>query len=182
MPPETCPFIESDLMPWRRPYRFWRHLVTDHGSARRAFPDTAMRRIEATIAAGERRHRGQVRFVVEPALPLARVLAKLPPRERALEIFGLMRIWDTEDNVGILVYLLLADRDVEIVADRGIDRRVGQGAWEAVCRKMETAFRAGRHAEGVEGGIAELNALLERHFPRGDHSPANELPDRPVVR
>jgi len=168
-------------MPWRRSHRFWRHLVTDHGSARRAFPDNAMRRIEAAIAAGETRHRGQVRFVVEPALPLARVLAKLPPRERALEIFGLMRIWDTEENAGILVYLLLADRDVEIVADRGIDRRVGPGAWATLCRKMEAAFRAGRHAEGVENGIVELNALLEQHFPRGDGTAANELSDRPVI-
>jgi uncharacterized membrane protein len=168
-------------MPWQRRNRFWRHLVTDHGSARRAFPETALRRIEAAIAAGEARHRGQVRFVVEPALPLGRVLAKLPPRERALEVFGLMRIWDTEENAGILVYLLLADRDVEIVADRGIDRRVGKDAWEAVCRKMEAAFRAGRHAEGVESGIAELNALLERHFPRGNGTPANELADTPVV-
>jgi len=168
-------------MPWQRPNRFWRHLVTDHGSARRAFPDTAMRRIEAAIAAGERTHRGQVRFAVEPALPLARVMAKLAPRERALEIFGLMRIWDTEDNVGILVYLLLADRAVEIVADRGIDRAVGKGAWEAVCRKMEAAFRAGHYAEGAEHGIAELNALLASHFPRGDGSTLNELPDRPIV-
>ena len=168
-------------MPWRRPNRFWRHLVTDHGSARRAFPDAALQRIEAAIAAGETRHRGQVRFVVEAALPLARVLARVPPRERALEVFGLMRVWDTEENAGILVYLLLADRDVEIVADRGIDRRVEPGAWEAVCRKMEAAFRAGRHAQGAEDGIAELNALLERHFPRADGAAANELPDRPVV-
>jgi uncharacterized membrane protein len=168
-------------MPWRRPNRFWRHLVTDHGSVRRALPESAMRRIEAAIAAGEARHRGQVRFVVEAALPLARVLAKLPPRERALEVFGLLRIWDTEENAGVLVYLLLADRDVEIVADRGIDRRVGRAAWEAVCRGMEAAFRAGRFAEGVENGIAELNALLERHFPRADGAQGNELSDRPVV-
>ena len=168
-------------MPWKRPRRFWRHLVTDHRSARRAFPESALRRIEAAIAAGEARHRGQVRFVVEPALPLARVLAKLPPRVRAVEVFALMRIWDTEENAGILVYVLLADRDVEIVADRGIDRRVGKGDWEAVCRRMEAAFRAGRHAEGVERGIAELNALLEQHFPRGDGAPGNELSDRPVI-
>lgn len=168
-------------MPWRRPHRFWRHLVTDHRSARRAFPDAAMRRIEAAIAAGEQRHRGQVRFVVESALPLGRVLARLPPRERALEVFGLLRVWDTEENAGVLVYLLLADRDVEIVADRGIDRRVGKGAWEALCRKMEAAFRGGRHADGVETGIADLNALLETHFPQGEGGTPNELPDRPLV-
>jgi uncharacterized membrane protein len=173
------------MMRWQRSGRVWRHLVTDHGSARRAFPSKALAAIEAAIAAGERRHRGQVRFVVEPALPLPRVLAKLPPRERALEVFGLLRIWDTEDNAGVLVYLLLADRDVEIVADRGIDARVGTAEWEAVCRGMEAAFREERYAEGVEAGIARISALLAEHFPRrhgvagGD--PGNELPDRPVL-
>ena len=168
-------------MPWQRPGRFWRHLATDYPSARRAFPEAALRRIEAAIAAGERCHRGQVRFVVEPALPLARVLKALPPRERALEVFGLLRVWDTEDNAGVLVYLLLADRDVEIVADRGIHRAVGASAWEAVCREMEAAFRDARYADGAEAGIARINALLEQHFPRGEGDAVNELPDRPVI-
>ena len=172
-------------MPWRRSGRFWRHLVTDHGSARRAFPSTVLASIEAAVSSGERGHRGQVRFVVEPALPLPRVLAKLSPRERALEVFGLLRIWDTEDNAGVLVYVLLADRDVEIVADRGIDARVGAAEWEAVCRGMEAAFREGRYAEGVEAGIARINALLAEHFPRrhgvAGADPGNELPDRPVL-
>ena len=163
------------------PQRFWRHLVTDHRSARRAFPDAVMQRIEAAIAAGEQHHRGQVRFVVEPALPLARVLKALPPRERALEIFGLMRIWDTEDNSGVLVYLLLADRDVEIVADRGIHGKVGSAEWESVCRTMEAAFRDGRYAEGAERGIARIGALLTQHYPRVEGAGANELPDRPVI-
>src|SRR5262245_56632807 len=95
------------------PRRFCRHLATDHGSVRRAFPDVELSRIEALIGEGERRHRGQVRFVVEPALPLARVLSRVRPRARALEVFGLLRIWDTEENCGVLVYLLLSDRDVE---------------------------------------------------------------------
>src|SRR5262252_3598236 len=138
--------------------RFFRHLATDHGSVRRVFPDAALSRIEALIGEGERKHRGQVRFAVEPALPLARVLSGIAPRDRAIEVFGLLRIWDTEENCGVLVYLLLADRDVEIVADRGIHRRVGEEAWHAVCRKMEAAFRAGRFAEGVERGLAEINA------------------------
>jgi uncharacterized membrane protein YgcG len=167
-------------MPWRRPYRFFRHLATDHGSARRAFSSAALARIEAAIAEGERRHRGQVRFVCEASLPLGRVLRKLSPRERALELFGLLRIWDTEDNCGVLIYVLLADRDVEIVADRGIHRQVGDAVWEAVCRKMEVAFRDGRFAEGAEAGVAEVNALLAQHYPRGGATP-NELPDRPLV-
>lgn len=169
-------------MPWRKPYRSWRHLATDHGSARRAFPAAALQRIEAAIAAGEKLHRGQVCFAVEPALPLARVLGRLAPRERALEVFGQLRVWDTDENCGVLVYLLLADRDVEIVADRGVHARVGDAAWEAICRTMETAFREGRFADGAEAGINAINALLAAHYPQDGRSiRGNEIPDRPVV-
>jgi len=168
-------------MPWQRPYRSFRHLATDDRSARRAFDKAALARIEQQIADGEQRHRGQVRFAVEPALPLGRVWRRVSPRERAVEVFGLLRVWDTEDNCGVLVYLLLADRDVEIVADRGIHARVGTAAWEAVCRKMEAAFREGRFAVGAETGIADINALLVRHFPRDGMGGRNELPDTPVV-
>lgn len=162
-------------------HRFFRHLATDHGSVRRAFPEAALARIEALIAEGEKRHRGQVRFSVEASLPPARVLAGVTPRERAIEVFSLLRIWDTEGNCGVLVYLLLADRDVEIVADRGIHERVGTRTWGAVCRKMETAFRDRRFVEGVETGLAGINALLAEHYPRGGEAGVNELPDRPVV-
>jgi uncharacterized membrane protein YgcG len=162
-------------------HRLFRHLATDHGSARRAFPRAALARIEAAIAEGERHHRGQLRFAVEPSLPLARVLSGVTPRERALEVFGLLQVWDTAENCGVLVYLLLADRDVEIVADRGVHGRVGAPAWESVCRKMEAAFREGRFAEGVAGGIEEINALLAQHYPRDREAGTNELPDRPVV-
>ena len=165
----------------RRQHRFFHHLATDHGRVRRAFPDAALSRIEAAIANGEKHHRGQVVFAVEPALPLVRVLRHVEPRERALEVFGLLRIWDTAENCGVLVYLLLADRDVEIVADRGIHAHVGTDAWEAVCRKMEAAFRDGRYMEGVEAGITEINALLARHFPRAGRVGDNELPNKPVV-
>ncbi len=164
-----------------RPVRFWRHLATDHRSARRAFPESALARIEAAITEGEKRHSGQIRFVVEPALPLGRVMKGLPRRERALEVFGLLRIWDTEHNAGVLVYLLLADRGVEIVADRGIHRKVGDAEWAALCGRMETAFREGRFAAGAETGIAEINALLVQHFPRDGPMVANELPDRPLI-
>jgi uncharacterized membrane protein len=161
--------------------RFFRHLARDHGSVRRAFPKAAFARIEAMIAEGVRRHRGQVRFAVEPALPLVRVLRGVTPRERALEAFGQLRIWDTDENCGVLVYLLLADRDVEIVADRGIHGHVGDAAWESICRNMETAFRDGRYAEGVEAGLAGINALLAQHYPRDASARGSELPDRPIV-
>jgi uncharacterized membrane protein YgcG len=166
---------------WQRSARSLRHLATDHRHARKAFSDAALERIGAAIAEGEKRHRGQLRFVVEPALPLARATRGVSPRERAVEVFGLLRIWDTEENCGVLVYLLLADKAVEIVADRGIDRAVGASAWEAVCHKMETAFAAGDFAQGAETGIAEINALLARHFPDDGRPRENELPDAPLM-
>jgi uncharacterized membrane protein len=160
--------------------RFFRHLATDHGDARRAFPSSALSRIESAIAEGERRHRGQVRVAIEASLPLARVLRHVAPRARALEVFGALSVWDTEENCGVLVYLLLADRDVEIVADRGIHAKVGDEAWAAICREMETAFRQRRFDEGVVAGITRINALLAEHFPRTGAAGVNELPDRPV--
>jgi uncharacterized membrane protein len=167
-------------MSGHRPHRLWHHFVTDHWSARRAFAPATLQRIEATIAAGERRHAGQLRFVVEPALPLSAVLRGEAPRERALEVFGRLRIWDTEENCGVLVYLLLADRAVEIVADRGIHRRVGDASWQAICRRMEAAFRERNFEEGGIAGIEAINALLTEHFPRAAAGP-NELPDKPLV-
>ena len=163
---------------WRR---LWRHAITDRGDIQRVLPPEEMARIENAIAVGERRHAGQVCFAVEPALPAARVWHGISPRERALEVFGLLRVWDTERNDGVLVYLLLADKDVEIVADRGIHAKVGAPAWEAICRKMESAFRAGRYAEGVAAGIAEISDLLATHSPRATGDGGNELSDKPIV-
>ncbi|HXU66675.1 MAG TPA: TPM domain-containing protein [Casimicrobiaceae bacterium] len=160
--------------------RLLNHVVTDHLSVRRVFPRSEMGRIEQAIVAGERTHRGQVCFAIEAALPPLRVLHRISPRERALEVFGLLHVWDTEENAGVLIYLLLADRDVEIVADRGIDRRVAPGAWQAICARMEAAFRESRFVDGVLVGIGEISALLAAHFPRTANVP-NELPDKPVI-
>jgi len=159
--------------------RLWRHLVTDRGALNRALTMDDLRRIESSIAEGERRHAGQLCVAIEAALPLARVWQGATPRERALEVFGLLRVWDTERNDGVLLYLLLADKDVEIVADRGIHANVGVEAWEGICKTMETAFRAGRYAEGVEAGIAAITALLVVHAP--GTGGANEVSDRPVI-
>jgi len=167
-------------MPARSRYRLWRHVATDHMAVRRAFPQSALERIEAEIAAGERTHCAQLCVAIESALPVARVLKKLSPRERALEVFGLLRVWDTEENSGVLVYLLLADRDVEIVADRGIHRVVGDTGWKSICARMEESFRAGNYADGVVTGVAEISRLLAQHFPREGAGP-NELADKPVI-
>ena len=166
-------------MPYRRPHRLLRHVVTDHLSVQRAFPAATLTKIEQAITHGEGTHRGQVCFAVEGALPPLRVLRRLTPRERALEVFGLLRVWDTEENAGVLIYLLLADRDVEIIADRGIHARVGEG-WEAICREMEQRFRRGEFEAGVIAGVRAVGAHLQRHFGKTQGGP-NELPDRPVV-
>ncbi len=159
--------------------RLWRHLVTDRADVGRAFAPAELQRVEAAVAASERRHGGQVCVAIEAALPLSRVWHGVTPRERALEVFGLLRVWDTERNDGVLVYLLLADKDVEIVADRGIHSKVGAAAWETICRGMESAFREGRYPEGVEAGIGAIADLLVVHAPgtRG----SNELTDQPVI-
>ncbi|MFO1282597.1 MAG: TPM domain-containing protein [Burkholderiales bacterium] len=167
-------------MPWKRPGRWWRHAITDRSAVRRAFPPTALDAIERAIAAGERTHSGQVVFAVEPALPLARVAARLSPRERALEVFGLARVWDTEGNDGVLIYLLLADRDVEIVADRGIAALVPEVAWQSICERMEASLRDARYEEGVVAGVEAVSALLASAHPRGAKD-ADELSNRPLV-
>lgn len=166
-----------------RAQRLLRHVITDHLSVGRAFPADVLTDIERAIADGERTHRGQVCFAVEGSLPPLRVLRKLTPRERALEVFGLLRVWDTDENAGVLIYLLLADRDVEIVADRGIDRVVDAATWQSICTRMEAAFAQRQFGTGAATGIGEISALLARHFPRGEHAPSagNELQDRPVV-
>ena len=164
----------------QRPYRFWRHLLSDHRTARRVFPPAALDRIQRAIADGERRHVGQVCFAVEAALPLSLVLQRETPRARALETFARLRVWDTEHNSGVLVYVLLADKDVEIVADRGIHRKVGEAAWRDICQTMESAFAEGRFEEGAVAGIEAVSALLARHFPRAEAG-GNELSDQPVI-
>jgi uncharacterized membrane protein len=164
----------------QRSYRFWRHLFSEHRTARRIFPPAALDRIQRAIADGERRHVGQVCFAVEAALPLSLVLQHETPRARALETFARLRVWDTEHNSGVLVYVLLADKDVEIVADRGIHRQVGEAAWRDICRTMESAFGEGRFEDGAVAGIEAVSALLARHFPRAAAG-GNELSDRPVI-
>ena len=166
-----------------RSRRLWRHLLTDHRAVHRVFPEASLAAVEKAIHDGEARHRGQVCVAIEAALPPARVLRRVTPRERALEVFGLLRVWDTEENAGVLLYLLLADRDVEIVADRGIHRLVGEAQWEAICRELEEEFRGGRHADGIVRAVDRISTLLAAHYPAAPdaRSRGNELPDRPTL-
>ncbi len=156
------------------------HLLAPEWLARRAFPRRTLDRIGAAVKDSEKLHTGELRFAVEGALPLSALLRDHAPRARAEEVFARLRVWDTEHNSGVLVYVQLVDRKIEIVADRGIGARVAQHEWDAICRAMESAFRARRFEAGALEAIDSITRLLARHFPaRGEHR--DELPDRPVV-
>lgn len=160
--------------------RIARHLLVLPGAVARAVPAAAMTAVEKAIAQGETGHRGEVRFAAEAALESAALFAGQSARERALEVFSLLRVWDTAENNGVLIYVLLADRDVEIVADRGIDARVSAAEWEQICRGIESAFSKREFEHGVLWGVAEVSRLLARYYPSrtGDR---NELPDKPAI-
>jgi uncharacterized membrane protein len=147
---------------------------------RRRFPAQALSAIEAAITAVEARHAGEIRFVIETALDVSALLADRTPRERAVEVFSHYRVWDTANNNGVLIYLLMAEHDVEIIADRGIAANVSEAEWQTVCQRMETHFGAGRFREGAIAGVDGVAALLVRHFPHqgGDR---NEQPNRPIL-
>ena len=160
--------------------RIGKHLLEHRWRVRRVFPSQVLHAIEQTIKASEATHSGQVRFVVEGALDGKPLFRDQPARERALDIFSHLRIWDTAHNNGVLIYLLLADRKVEIVADRGIDAKVGAAGWAEICKAMEADFRNGNFARGVIFGIEAVSRQLAAHFPRHGAG-KNELPDEPVV-
>ena len=157
-----------------------RHLFAPPWRLRRAFPQATLSNIESAIAASEKKHRGEIRFALEGALEFLPVLRGFAARERALEVFSLLRVWDTEENTGVLVYVQLVDREIEIVADRGIARLIPQEQWNAICSRIEQAFGTQRYEAGVIAGIAEISALLATHFPAGADNP-DELPDAPTI-
>ena len=160
--------------------RILKHLVMTEWQVRHAFPRDTLMAIENAIRATKTAHVGEIRFAVEGALHSMALLRGQSPRERALDVFSHLRVWDTEHNNGVLIYLLLADRDVEIVADRGVHAKVGTHGWEPICRTMEAAFAQGNHEQGVVSGIKAVAQHLTKHFPaRG--AKRNELPDAPVV-
>ena len=156
------------------------HLTMTQGQVHRAFPHSALKAIEQAIEASETTHTGEVRFVVEGALDGAPLFSGQTARQRAVALFSQLQIWDTEHNTGVLIYLLLADRAVEIVADRGIHTKAGAHAWVAICHDMEAAFKAAKFEGGAVGGIQAVTGQLVDHFPAGGGN-ANELPDKPLV-
>lgn len=160
--------------------RILAHLAYPGYRVRRTFPVASLQRIEAGIRKAESGHSGEIRFAIEPSLPWSALVHRQSARDRAIDVFSQLRVWDTEHNNGILIYLLLAERDVEIVADRGVNSRVAQHEWETICREMEKHFRDEEFEAGLLSGIHAVALHLRKHYPKqsGD---INEIPDQPVI-
>ncbi len=164
----------------QRVYRLFRHLFETRLVSRRRFTPAVLDRIEAAVTAAERTHRGELRIVVETDLDAWSIIRGKTPRQRALEAFAGYRVWDTELNNGVLLYVLLADRAVEVVADRGFNGLVEPAEWAAACRAVQAEFRHGRWEQGALAGVDAVARLLARHFP-GTAKMSNELADRPIL-
>lgn len=160
--------------------RFFKHFWLGSSAVKHCLPKSALDNIEQAIKQGEQHHAGQICFAVEASLDSRDLWMNKSARQRGIEVFSQLRIWDTEQNNGVLIYLLLADRDVEIVADRGVDNKLGKQAWEAICHDMETSFRQGEFEQGIVKGIYRVSQHLAEHYPN-EVEKVNELPDKPVV-
>jgi uncharacterized membrane protein len=160
--------------------RWTRHFFSPPGALRRRFSPSVLKSIETAVGNSEKIHNGEIRFAVEASLPLRDLFAGVSPRERAEELFSDLRVWNTENNNGVLIYINLADRDVEIVADRGLNKKISGAEWESVCHSMETHFREGHFEQGALAGIEGATQLLSRHFPAQSNTP-NELSNKPTL-
>ncbi len=161
--------------------RLFAHLITGPWSIRRSFPGEALDRVEQAIEQGESTHSAELRVAVEHSLSLWTVLINaLAPRERAIDVFSLLRVWDTEQNNGVLIYVLLADQDVEIIADRGAAARIEQTVWDNACEIMRKSFQYGKFEQGTIEAVNYLNKELAVVFVPGTNN-SNELPNRPVI-
>ncbi|MDP3759208.1 MAG: TPM domain-containing protein [Ramlibacter sp.] len=162
--------------------RMLRHRWLDESDTRKAVPPDLLEQLTRRIAASEKRHTGEVRIFVEAGLPMSYLWRSATPRERAVALFGKLRVWDTEDNNGVLIYLLLAEHAIEIVADRGLARHVPPEEWRAIVARLGSALHDGRFEDGLTQTLEEVSALLVRHFPAAEGAAnANELPDEPVL-
>lgn len=171
---------------FNRIQRIFKHRWTDESDARRALPPELLERLSARVGASEQRHSGEIRICVEAGLPFSYLWRDAPMpvvvRERAVMMFSKLRVWDTAHNNGVLIYLLLAEHAIEIVADRGLNDKVPPAEWQAMVGRMGAAFRAGRFEDGLTQALEEVSALLVQHFPlaEGQVNP-NELPDEPAM-
>ena len=163
--------------------RLLKHRRFDAGDVRRLLGDGAIERLHARVAASEARHSGEIRLCVEAGLPFSYLRSRATPRERAVAMFGKLRVWDTEHDNGVLIYLLLAEHAIEIVADRGLNRHVDAAEWDRIAGTMRDAFKAGQFEAGLNQAIDAVDALLTQHFALTSDAPnPNELPDAPELR
>lgn len=160
--------------------RWFAHLRNTSGTGRRLFPLATLKAIRAAIADGEGRHRAEIRLIVEPGMPLALVWQGMTSRERARDVFARYRVWDTAENCGVLIYVNLADRKVEIVADRGVGSVLSAAEWQAICHAMTHGFARGNFHDSTLTGLAQLNDLLAQRFP-SHGAGGQELSDRPLI-
>ena len=162
--------------------RIFKHRSYDEADVRRVLDDGALKRLEARVHDSEKEHSGEIRLCIEAGLPTSYLWKRLSVRDRAIAMFGKLRVWDTEHNNGVLIYLLLAEHAIEIVADRGLNAYVNHEQWQSIVQGMREAFRVGRFEEGLNAAVDAVDALLTRHFPitEGAVNP-NELPNPPVV-
>ncbi len=162
------------------PNRYVRNLFTTHWALRRCFPPGVLHSIEQAVADSETRHSGELRFAIETALDVPSLLRGVTARDRAIDAFALLRIWDTAASNGVLIYLLLAEHDIEIVADRGFSGKVSADQWRQVCEEMREAFHRGDFEQGALRGIERTGELISLHYPP-DPDDRNELPNRPAL-
>ena len=163
--------------------RILKHRWRDERDLRRTLSQADLDRLEAEVAASERGHSGEIRICVEAGLPLSYLWRGASARERAVAMFGKLGVWDTEHNNGVLIYLLLAERQIEIVVDRGLARQVDTPQWQAVIAGMADSFRSGAHAQGLSAAVQAVDGVLRQHFPlAADRPNPDELPNRPVLR
>ncbi len=161
--------------------RWLKHLCTPTWRVRRLFPQAVLNKMKMGIGASEQLHQGQLRFVIESSFDAAAIFAGMSPRERALDWFGALRVWDTEHNSGVLVYISVADHAIEIIADRGINRVINPNIWNGVCLMIQAKFAEKSYAEGLGVGLAAINELLVANMPRNTPL-VNELSDEVVLK
>lgn len=179
--PSACPARHYSL--WGRLQRILRHRWMDDGDTRRAVPPELLKRLEAYVTASEARHSGEVRMCIEAGMPTSYLWHDATPRQRAVAMFGKLRVWDTAHNNGVLIYLLLAENAIEIVADRGLNHCVTTTEWQAITQHMAAAFKASKFEEGLTQALQEVSALLVQHFALTDaQQRSNGLPNAPDVR
>lgn len=161
--------------------RWLKHLFASRWSIRRYFSEADLKRITDAIATSESKHRGEIMFAIDARLTSQELLQRKTSHEKVIETFSRLRTWDTEENNGVLIYLLLADRRLEILADRGVHKKAGPEFFERICRDVESSYQNGQFTEGTIAGIQQVSNKLEELYPRDGRIDINELSDKPVI-